>query len=195
MLLPASPLPRSSRSWSLTAHAPTRIQFVKLGGAWRGSLVSPARKLLKLSFAGSSFIPYGNPPAVSASISGHLLYASSRLGQAFSSVPLPDFWLVSRLSPELSHALFPLIVILFRVANEGRCRDDFDDEIVQQCHRPGQGAQHIHEKHHANGIGVIPNFMGKSVVEKEAFPSSQWAMVSPTRIRQASFSFGTISPR
>jgi len=35
---------------------PTRIQFVKLAGACSGSLLSPARKLLRLSFAGSSFI-------------------------------------------------------------------------------------------------------------------------------------------
>ena len=33
-----------------------RIQFVKLAGACSGSSLSPARKLLKLSFAGSSFI-------------------------------------------------------------------------------------------------------------------------------------------
>src|ERR1700719_2858461 len=50
-------------SYNLTAHAPTCIQRVKLGGAWRGSLLSPARKLLKLNFAGSSFIPYGKPSA------------------------------------------------------------------------------------------------------------------------------------
>ena len=53
----------SSGSYSFAAHAPTRIQFVKLGGASSGSLLSPARKLLKLSFAGSGFIPYGKMPA------------------------------------------------------------------------------------------------------------------------------------
>src|SRR6478672_11870658 len=56
MVVRASAVARSSGSYSLTAHAPTRIQLVKLGGASRGSLVSPARKLLRLSFAGSSFI-------------------------------------------------------------------------------------------------------------------------------------------
>src|SRR5436853_4084429 len=56
MVVRASAVARSSGSYSLTAHAPTRIQFVKLGGASRGSLVSPARKLLRLSFAGSSLI-------------------------------------------------------------------------------------------------------------------------------------------
>src|SRR6266403_299027 len=59
MVVRASALARSSGSYSLTAHAPTRIQLVKLGGASRGSLVSPARKLLRLSFAGSSLIRKG----------------------------------------------------------------------------------------------------------------------------------------
>ena len=41
-------------SYNSTAHAPSCIQFVKLCGGWRGSSLSPPRKLLRLSFAGSS---------------------------------------------------------------------------------------------------------------------------------------------
>src|SRR6266550_2697693 len=55
----ASAVARSSGSYNSTAHAPKRIQFVKVAGACSGSSLSPARKLLRLSFAGSSFIkPY-----------------------------------------------------------------------------------------------------------------------------------------
>src|SRR6266508_3153463 len=54
----ASAVARSSGSYNSTAHAPTRIQFVKLAGACNGSSFSPARKLLRLSFAGSSFIKW-----------------------------------------------------------------------------------------------------------------------------------------
>src|SRR5213592_2441008 len=54
----ASAVASSSGSYNSTAHAPTRIQFVKLAGACSGSLLSPARKLLRLSFAGSWFIKW-----------------------------------------------------------------------------------------------------------------------------------------
>src|SRR4029077_10833533 len=56
MTVRASAVASSSGSYNSTAHAPTRIQFVKLAGACSGSLLSPARKLLRLSFAGSLFI-------------------------------------------------------------------------------------------------------------------------------------------
>ena len=54
----------------LAAHAPRRIQFVKLAGACSGSLLSPARKLLRLSFAGSSFIKLLNLSLARVSIVG-----------------------------------------------------------------------------------------------------------------------------
>src|SRR5437763_17217352 len=58
IIVRASAVARSSGSYNSTAHAPTRIQFVKLAGACSGSLLSPARKLLRLSFAGSWFIKW-----------------------------------------------------------------------------------------------------------------------------------------
>src|SRR4030095_13288813 len=59
MVVRASALASNSGSYSSTAHAPRRIQFVKLAGACSGSSLSPPRKLLRLSFAGSWFIrPY-----------------------------------------------------------------------------------------------------------------------------------------
>src|SRR5262245_14117017 len=42
-------------------HAPARIQSVKLAGASSGSLLSRARKSLKLNFVGSSFITASAP--------------------------------------------------------------------------------------------------------------------------------------
>src|SRR5436853_5442335 len=63
MVVRGSAAARRAGSYNLTAHAPTCIHRVKLGGAWRGSLLSPTRKLLKLNFAGSSFIPYGKSSA------------------------------------------------------------------------------------------------------------------------------------
>src|SRR5256885_13420456 len=59
MVVRASAPASNSGSYNSTAHAPACIQAVKLGGACNGSRLSPARKLLRLSFAGSSFIPYG----------------------------------------------------------------------------------------------------------------------------------------
>src|SRR5881396_2717527 len=56
MVVRASALASNSGSYSSTAHAPRRIQFVKLAGACSGSSLSPPRKLLRLSFAGSWFI-------------------------------------------------------------------------------------------------------------------------------------------
>src|SRR5438094_9427988 len=56
MTVRASAVARSSGSYNSAAHAPRRTQVVKLAGAWSGSLLSPARKLLRLNFAGSSFI-------------------------------------------------------------------------------------------------------------------------------------------
>src|SRR5581483_3619086 len=50
----ASALASISGSYNSTAQAPSRIQLIKLGGGSSGSLLSPARKLLRLSFAGSS---------------------------------------------------------------------------------------------------------------------------------------------
>src|SRR6266568_5715839 len=64
MLVRASALASISGSYNSTAHAPACIQAVKLGGACNGSRLSPARKLLKLNFAGSWFIPYGKSVAV-----------------------------------------------------------------------------------------------------------------------------------
>src|SRR4029453_10750278 len=59
MVVRASAPASNSGSYSSTAHAPRRIQFVKLAGACSGSSLSPPRKLLRLSFAGSWFItPY-----------------------------------------------------------------------------------------------------------------------------------------
>src|SRR5437762_8306126 len=52
----ASAVERSSGSYNSTAQAPSCIQFVKLDGGCSGSSLSTARKLLKLSFAGSTFI-------------------------------------------------------------------------------------------------------------------------------------------
>src|SRR3989442_15847853 len=63
MLVRASALASNSGSYSSTAHAPACIQAVKLGGACNGSRLSPARKLLRLSFSGSWFIPYGKSVA------------------------------------------------------------------------------------------------------------------------------------
>src|SRR5437016_9772442 len=63
MLVRASALASNSGSYSSSAHAPACIQAVKLGGACNGSRLSPAKKLLKLSFAGSWFIPYGKSVA------------------------------------------------------------------------------------------------------------------------------------
>ena len=83
----------------------------------------------------------------------------------------PKFRWAEALIPELGHPLFPLIVVSLCVANEGRGRNDFDNKIVQHCDRPWQGPQHIHEKHHPNGIGVVPNFVRKGVVDNEMQPS------------------------
>src|SRR5437763_11198069 len=59
MVVRASAPASNSGSYNSTAHAPACIQAVKLGGACSGSSLSPARKLLRLSFAGSWFIrPY-----------------------------------------------------------------------------------------------------------------------------------------
>src|SRR5438477_10418088 len=64
MVVRASAPASNSGSYNSTAHAPACIQAVKLGGACNGSRLPPARKLLKLSFAGSWFIPYGKSVAV-----------------------------------------------------------------------------------------------------------------------------------
>jgi hypothetical protein len=64
MLVRASALASNSGSYDSTAHAPACIQAVKLGGACNGSRLLHARKLIKLSFAGSTFIPYGKSVAV-----------------------------------------------------------------------------------------------------------------------------------
>src|SRR6184192_566273 len=58
--LPAA-VESSSGSYNSTAQAPSCIQFVKLDGGCSGSSLSPARKLLKLSFAGSTFIEPQTP--------------------------------------------------------------------------------------------------------------------------------------
>src|SRR6266404_5495426 len=86
MLVRASALASNSGSYNSTAHAPACIQAVKLGGACNGSRLSPARKLLKLSFAGSSFIPYGKSVAVATcSISGQLFYFTRGRRQGLSA--------------------------------------------------------------------------------------------------------------
>src|ERR1700736_2121300 len=105
MVVRASALASNSGSYNSTAHAPACIQAVKLGGACNGSRLSPARKLLKLSFAGSSFIPYGISVAF-----GDFPYR----GNNFTEFCLWNkrlVWLV----PKCSHALFPFLVALFRV--------------------------------------------------------------------------------
>src|ERR1043166_2135447 len=56
MTVRASALPSSSGSYNSAAHAPLCTHSVKLAGACRGSLFSPARKLLRLNFVTSSFI-------------------------------------------------------------------------------------------------------------------------------------------
>src|SRR5205809_4606032 len=90
----ASALASSSGSYNSTAHAPARIQAVKLGGACNGSRLSPARKLLKLNFAGSSFIPYGKSVAVATcSISGQLFYFARGRRQGLSA---PHLGLVAK---------------------------------------------------------------------------------------------------
>src|SRR5467141_3796837 len=90
MLVRASALASNSGSYNSTAHAPACIQAVKLGGACNGSRLSPARKLLKLSFAGSWFIPYGKSVAL-----GDVPYR----GSYFTESRLRDKRLV-RLVPE-----------------------------------------------------------------------------------------------
>src|SRR5713226_9175215 len=86
MLVRASALASNSGSYNSTAHAPACIQAVKRGGACNGSRLSPARKLLKLSFAGSSFIPYGKSVAVATcSISGQLFYFTRGRRQGLSA--------------------------------------------------------------------------------------------------------------
>src|SRR4029450_671498 len=56
MVVRASAVASISGSYNVRAHALSRTHFVKLGGAWRGSLLSPAaRKLLRLSLKGSWF--------------------------------------------------------------------------------------------------------------------------------------------
>ena len=108
MLVRASALASNSGSYNSTAHAPACIQAVKLGGACNGSQLSPARKLLKLSFAGSWFIPYGKSVAL-----GDVPYR----GSYFTESRLRDKRLV-RLIPECRRALFPFLVALFGVLNE-----------------------------------------------------------------------------
>src|ERR1700736_7049132 len=79
MVVRASALASNSGSYNSTAHAPACIQAVKLGGACNGSRLSPARKLLKLSFAGSWFIPYGKSVAVATFHIGETTLLSSTL--------------------------------------------------------------------------------------------------------------------
>src|SRR4029450_5902392 len=56
MVVRASAVASISGSYNVRAHALSRTHFVKLGGAWRGSLLSRAgRKLLRLSLKGSWF--------------------------------------------------------------------------------------------------------------------------------------------
>src|SRR5436189_1047070 len=86
MVVRASAPASNSGSYNSTAHAPACIQAVKLGGACNGSRFSPARKLLKLSFAGSWFIPYGKSVAFGdVPISGQQFYEIPPVEQVFSS--------------------------------------------------------------------------------------------------------------
>ena len=86
MLVRASALASNSGSYNSAAHATACIQAVKLGGACNGSRLSPARKSLKLCFAGSWFIPYGKSVAVATcSISGQPLYVRSWKRQELSA--------------------------------------------------------------------------------------------------------------
>src|SRR5436305_9394734 len=103
MVVRASAPASNSGSYNSTAHAPACIQAVKLGGACNGSRLSPARKLLRLSFAGSWFIPYGKSVAF-----GDVPYRGSYFTES-------RWWNKSlvRLVPECSHALFPLLAVLF----------------------------------------------------------------------------------
>src|SRR6266513_989255 len=66
MVVLASAPASNSGSYNSTAHAPACIQAVKLGGACNGARLSPARKLLKPSFAGGWFIRDGKSLAFGA---------------------------------------------------------------------------------------------------------------------------------
>src|SRR4029450_198746 len=91
MVVRASAVASISGSYNVRAHALSRTHFVKLGGAWRGSLLSPAaRKLLRLSVKGSWFwvLTLWQNSAGAASNSARRRIPSR--GSHFTSYQIPD---------------------------------------------------------------------------------------------------------